>query len=56
MRRRSCAAVLARPDYYVFGGARSADDVASLLDSADRPLRPWTHHLSDPPSRERGVT
>ncbi|MFJ9899974.1 bifunctional 3-(3-hydroxy-phenyl)propionate/3-hydroxycinnamic acid hydroxylase [Streptomyces sp. NPDC091280] len=55
MRRRSCAAVLARPDHYVFGGARSVDDVANLLGSAQRQLRPRDHHLSDPPSPERGA-
>ncbi|MEU6223516.1 bifunctional 3-(3-hydroxy-phenyl)propionate/3-hydroxycinnamic acid hydroxylase [Streptomyces sp. NPDC047042] len=55
MRQRSCAAVLARPDHYVFGGARSAEDIASLLDSADRQLRPWAHHLAEPPARQRGV-
>ena len=55
MRRRSCAVVLARPDHNVFGGARSAEDVASLLRSADRQLRPWPHHLSGPPSPERGA-
>ena len=55
MRRRSCAAVLARPDHYVFGGTRGADYVAGLLGSADRQLRPWAHLLSVPPGRDRGV-
>ncbi|MFF3334873.1 bifunctional 3-(3-hydroxy-phenyl)propionate/3-hydroxycinnamic acid hydroxylase [Streptomyces sp. NPDC002888] len=39
MRRHACAAVLARPDHYVFGGVRSADDLSSLLASARRQLR-----------------
>ncbi|MDX3451538.1 bifunctional 3-(3-hydroxy-phenyl)propionate/3-hydroxycinnamic acid hydroxylase [Streptomyces sp. ME02-8801-2C] len=55
MRQRSCAALLARPDHYVFGGARSAEDIESLLHSADRQLRPWAHHLGEPPARQRGV-
>ncbi|MGI5460988.1 bifunctional 3-(3-hydroxy-phenyl)propionate/3-hydroxycinnamic acid hydroxylase [Streptomyces sp. CA-249302] len=39
MRQRSCEAVLARPDHYVFGGVRSVSDLASLLASARRRLR-----------------
>ncbi|MFJ9566993.1 bifunctional 3-(3-hydroxy-phenyl)propionate/3-hydroxycinnamic acid hydroxylase [Streptomyces fuscichromogenes] len=55
MRRRSCVAVLARPDHYVFGGARLADDVAGLLHSAARQLRPSAFVAARPPARERGV-
>ncbi|MEW2398264.1 bifunctional 3-(3-hydroxy-phenyl)propionate/3-hydroxycinnamic acid hydroxylase [Streptomyces sp. NPDC046862] len=56
MRERSCAAVLARPDHYVFGGARLADDVAGLLRSADRQLRPSAHPMARASAGERGVS
>ena len=48
MRRRSCVAVLARPDHYVFGGARSTEDITPLLRHAARQLRPTAHHPSTP--------
>ncbi|WP_086804254.1 bifunctional 3-(3-hydroxy-phenyl)propionate/3-hydroxycinnamic acid hydroxylase [Streptomyces caniscabiei] len=48
MRRRSCVAVLARPDHYVFGGARSTEDITPLLHHAARQLRPTAHHPSTP--------
>ncbi|CAM5265171.1 FAD-binding monooxygenase OS=Streptomyces aurantiogriseus OX=66870 GN=GCM10010251_85030 PE=4 SV=1 [Streptomyces aurantiogriseus] len=39
MRHRSCEAVLARPDHYVFGGVHSARETGQLLASARRHLR-----------------
>ncbi|MGW2045830.1 bifunctional 3-(3-hydroxy-phenyl)propionate/3-hydroxycinnamic acid hydroxylase [Streptomyces sp. NPDC001858] len=39
LRHRSCAAVLARPDHYVFGGVGSTDGIRELLAAARGRLR-----------------